>query len=254
MLQVLTEDLGLAPVEDLMLAALTALGQQPGDYSSKMTLELDPEGRAVTATKNILRTLLSTMELNEAGTLADLDSEFLHDFRVAVRRTRSALSQIKGVIPAEPLAYFQQEFAWLGQLTGPTRDMDVYLLKFEDYRNSLPESIGNDLEPLHEFLYAQQKKEQQALAKALKSARYRKLIKAWRTFLEAPLPRAVALPPNASRPTKELANERIWKVYRRVLKEGRAIGPETPAEFLHDLRKNLQETALPDGVFPESVS
>ena len=43
---------------------------------------------------------LQTLRINEDGVRKDLDSEFLHDFRVAVRRTRSALSQIKGVFPA----------------------------------------------------------------------------------------------------------------------------------------------------------
>ena len=44
---------------------------------------------------------LDTLEANVEGTRADLDSEFLHDLRVATRRTRSALSQIKAVLPAE---------------------------------------------------------------------------------------------------------------------------------------------------------
>ncbi|MFC1662475.1 CHAD domain-containing protein, partial [Gemmatimonadota bacterium] len=39
------------------------------------------------------------MRANEVGMLKNLDSEFLHDFRVAVRRTRSGLTQLKGVFP-----------------------------------------------------------------------------------------------------------------------------------------------------------
>jgi CHAD domain-containing protein len=38
-----------------------------------------------------------------------------------------------------------------------------------------------------------------------------------------------------------VANERIWRVYRRALKEGGAIGPETPAEDLHELRKTCKK-------------
>jgi len=32
---------------------------------------------------------------------------------------------------------FSRKFAWLGEITGPTRDLDVYLLNFGAYKNSL---------------------------------------------------------------------------------------------------------------------
>ena len=62
------------------------------------------------------------------GTIADVDSEFLHDFRVAVRRTRSLQRQLEPVFPPEPLAHFRSEFRWLQQATGPVRDLDVHQL------------------------------------------------------------------------------------------------------------------------------
>ena len=34
----------------------------------------------------------------------------------------------------------------------------------------------------------------------------------------------------------DVASDRIWRAYRRVTRHGRAIGPETPGEGLHDLR------------------
>ena len=47
-----------------------------------------PAGAAAAA---ILLRLLDTIDANVAGVLADTDTEFLHDLRVSVRRTRSAL-------------------------------------------------------------------------------------------------------------------------------------------------------------------
>ncbi len=240
-LKVFIKDLGLSPISDnLLLTALSALGKQPGVYTSKLNLHLDPEMRADEATKTVLSRLIDTTVANEEGTRNDIDSEFLHDFRVSVRRTRSALSQIKGVLPESILNRFKPEFAWLGQITGPTRDMDVYLLSFDGYRDSLPESVQADLDPLRSFLQDHQRIEQKALAKALDSSRYKKLIKSWRTFLETPVPKRSSLP-NANRPIGQVARERTWRVYRRVLKEGRAIKPETPAEALHELRKTCKK-------------
>ncbi len=243
MSQLLLRELGVAPAEpdNPMLAGLKALGIRPGDYSSKLRLRLDADMAATPATQYILGELLSTLEANEAGTRADLDSEFLHDFRVAVRRTRSALSQIKGVFDPTRIAHFRLEFAWLGQVTGPTRDMDVYLLKFDAYRRSLPAAVGADLEPLHGFLRAHQKTEHRRLIAALDSPRYQALLEQWRAFLQAPpLPR-VDEAPHARRPVAELASERIWRMYRRVLREGRAIDSGSPAEALHELRKTCKK-------------
>jgi CHAD domain-containing protein len=50
--------------------------------------------RADVAAKYIYSHLLKAIKDNEQGTIADTDSEFLHDFRVAVRRPRAGLSQL----------------------------------------------------------------------------------------------------------------------------------------------------------------
>jgi CHAD domain-containing protein len=100
--------------------------------------------------------------------------------------------------------------------------------------------LQDALEPLRSFLQSRHASEQKALSRKLASPHFRKLLKEWRTFLEAPVPeRAVAA--NAARPVREVADERIWKMYRRVLKEGRAIGDASPAEELHELRKSCKK-------------
>ncbi len=74
------------------------------------------------------RAHLAAMRWNEAGLRADLDSEFLHDWRVAVRRTRCLLGQLKQVFPAGETRRLRSELGWLARLTGPLRDLDVFLL------------------------------------------------------------------------------------------------------------------------------
>ena len=240
----LEDDLGLErlPHDDFQ-RAVSAIGRVPGDYSSKTTIQLQPQVPAGEATRQIHRELLETLRRNEDGTRRDLDSEFLHDFRVAVRRTRSALSQIREVLPAAGVAWFKQEFAWLGRATGPTRDLDVYLLKFDNYRNALPPEIRPHLDPLADFLVEEQRRSQRALAKLLAGARYRQLLVDWERFLDedhlpegAEAPEGAKGPLAASRPILEVARQRIWKSYRRVIRKGKAITDETPAEALHEVR------------------
>ncbi len=228
--------MGLARVEESELRlALACIDREPGDYSSKLRLELEPDMPAKEATGLILRTLLGTIEANEEGVRRDLDSEFLHDFRVAVRRTRSALRQIKGVYPPEVVDKFSDEFRWLGQITGPTRDLDVYLLKMADYGVTLPAQVVEELEPLVHFLRQRQEIEQRRMRCSLGEDRYRSLMSSWRELLERPAA-AAAEYPNAGRPIREVASEHIWKAYCGVRAKGLAIQPDTPAVALHRLR------------------
>ncbi len=235
------ESLGMQVVsESLFEVAVTGIGRRPGDYNSKLNYRLDPQGRCDATAKQINLSLLSTLEANVEGAKANLDSEFLHDLRVATRRTRSAMSQIKGVFDEQELEPFKKGFSWLGQATGPTRDMDVYLLKFDNYQQSLPAKIRPDLEPFRDFLQAHHEKAHRDLVRKLKSPHFRKLMKDWRQWLETPVAN-VSFQPNAVRPIAALADQRIYKMYKRVLKDGKAIHADSPAESLHDLRKDCKK-------------
>jgi CHAD domain-containing protein len=55
----------------------------------------------------------------------------------------------------------------------------------------------------------------------------------WRAYFEGAL---VPGCDHAAMPVTELADARIWKMYRRVMKEGAAIDDDSPAEALHELR------------------
>jgi len=239
--EILTTKLGLMPTDKpVLLAALRLQGRRPLEYSSKLNINLDPTMRADIATKYIYSHLLKAIKNNEQGTIDDTDSEFLHDFRVAVRRTRSGLSQIKSVLPDNICSPYAEFFSWLGQITGPTRDLDVYLLNFEHYKSCLPASIREDLNPLHDFLLAKKKKAYKELATKLQSTKYKTTLSEWEQYLKKPSFKK-PIEQNAHLTIKELADKRIWKVFNRVLHEGDAINRESPAEALHTLRKTCKK-------------
>ena len=220
-------------------AAYQAAGIVPGSYSSKIRVSLLPALTAAEATHRIFLHLLDTLEANVAGTRADLDSEFLHDLRVAVRRTRSALSQIKGVLPADRTAAFREGFGWLGEVTGPKRDLDVFLLQFPDYRDAVPADLRADLEPFRQFLLEESARQRAALARRLGSPHFHTLVRDWRAFLEAPPDLGAA--ENAALPVKGVADARIWRLFRRIIVAGRAIGAATAPAQLHELRKDCKK-------------
>jgi len=240
-LQVVNQQLALkVDGQGMVQMAMAAVELQPVAYSSSLNLKLSPETHIEVVMRNILLRLLEIMQVNEWGIRADLDSEFLHDFRVAVRQSRSALGQIKGVLPHKIWNRFSRKFEWLGEITGPTRDLDVYLLNFVSYKNSLPLPVRDDLDPFYYFLGKHRAIEHKKLVMHLESARYIKMIAAWLAYLKAPLSARTALP-NAHCSTLDIANQRIWRMARRVIKEGEAINASSPPEDLHELRKSCKK-------------
>jgi len=236
----LTEELGIRVLDRPVLElALGLEGRKPNDYSSKLKIVLDPVMRSDLAGKLIFGTLLKTIKANEQGVIADLDAEFLHDFRVAVRRTRTGLSQLKGVLPSDVNAYFADFFSWLGQVTTPTRDLDVYLAKFETYKQQLPADLHADLEPFLALLQEKKLKNQQDLADKLRSQKFRKALVEWEQCLKSQAYPKLAKMSHMD--IKTLADRRIWKTYRRILEEGGAITVNSPPGDLHELRKTCKK-------------
>ena len=221
-------------------AAYRALDLIPGGYSPKIRVTLAPELTAHEAMRRIHLEILDTLEANVDGAVADLDAEFLHDLRVSVRRSRAALSQVKGVFPPAAVARFRDGFGWLGQITGPKRDLDVFLLGMPDYLQDVPEELRADLDPFRAFLLEEHAREGRELAKQLVSGDFQTLLEDWRAFLQAP-PTDEEDMPNARLPVAEVAGARIWRAFRRVLKEGRAIDDASPPPQLHELRKDCKK-------------
>lgn len=223
----------------LLLDILQLQGRRPKDYSAKISLDLVAESPADEACKVIFNPLLRVIKLNEQGVIADIDSEFLHDFRVAVRKTRVGLNLLKTIVPDERLMEHREFFNWLGQISGETRDVDVYLLNFEDYKNQLPKDNRQSINPLQTFLTAKKTKLHKQLAQKLQSKKYKTGLTKWQTFVTA----ATNLGTNESHSpeTKLFADQKIWQLYKRVIKQAEAIDRDSPPEALHRLRKSAKK-------------
>jgi CHAD domain-containing protein len=243
--------------------ALHALGRRPGDYSNKVDTDITAAQPASQAAATVLLRLLDTIEANVAGVLADTDTEFLHDLRVSVRRTRSALklfgdaltgaaaSGAAAVLTEEDVAFFAAEFKWVGDLTTPTRDLDVHLLDFDDTARGLNAAKPDDLEPFRTYLEQRRRKEFRALTRGLRSARLTELRNGWRARLTTikdgnPGARGTTVRSGQGRQaaggtTGTLAAERTRTAFAKVARRGAVITAESPAESLHDLRKRCKE-------------
>ncbi len=238
----LERQLGFKPADEpLVDEAVRVAGGVPGGFPAKVEVPLRPEERADVAAASVLRALLEIIEANLEGTIEDLDSEFLHDLRVSVRRSRAVQRELKGVFPPAELAHFRAEFRWLQQETGDARDLDVHVLEFESMRALVPEVMRGDLDPLLDVLRTRRVRARRRLVSALRSKRTTTLLPAWRTFLDGLETRPEDDRPDAARPVGEVAGERIRKVYRQMVRMGRAIDEASPAQDYHELRKKGKE-------------
>ncbi|MDQ6777794.1 MAG: CHAD domain-containing protein [Actinomycetota bacterium] len=238
----LIDDLGLRAADRSALdEAVLATGGTPGGASAKVDVALAPDERSDVAVASILTRLAEVIDANLPGTIADVDPEFLHDYRVAVRRSRAVMRELKGVFPPEHLARFRVELRWLQQVTGSARDLDVYVLDFDELRSGLAEPARSDLEPLLRVLRDRRVLAHREMVWALRSERAVEMHAQWPAFLRELVPLPVEDRPDAIRPIGELSGERIVKVYRRMVKMGRAIDDSSRAESLHELRKQGKE-------------
>jgi chromosome partitioning protein len=191
------------------------------------TTEITAQMPASVAVARLLLRLLDTLEQNVDGVLRDIDTEFLHDLRVAVRRTRSAIKLLGDALPAGLAAPYAAEFKWLGDLTTPTRDLDVHLLGFGAMTEQLLAASPADLEPFRAFLVRRRAREFRRLAAGLRSARFKALTDDWRKAL-LEVRDAAGRKPGAAAPTAaDLAVSRTGRAFRRVAAQGAAITPDS---------------------------
>jgi len=226
--------------DNMMKLALAESGMGTSEYTTKLNLFLDPEMPAEDALKQILLRLLEFMQQNTAGAVRGVDTEFMHDYRVSIRKTRSALTQINNVLAQGSITSFNKFFAGLGKLTTPVRDLDVFLLKLDSYQNDLKKSARIQLQPLREHLTQSRVTAQKKFVETLKTAEHRQTIREWREFLENTEPTTPPLE-NTSKKAYALAGELIWNMYQLALDEGNAITDDTEAEALHELRKTCKK-------------
>ena len=226
-------------------SVIANLGLRPDSELVEQVYEAAPQRvptSAAAAWIAVLRDQLDEITSHLPGAIAGEDPEELHDLRVAVRRSRSALRHAKGVLPSELLECFRPELTELQQATGAARDLDVLLADV-----SAQEDV--DLAPLHSLLQTRAATTRDELVATLSSDQTKALLDDWGRTLDA-LAASVddddadewgRWPKQANRDVVDVANARIDRQRKRVLKRGREITESSPPERLHELRKQGKE-------------
>jgi CHAD domain-containing protein len=226
---------GLAPADTSLFQALAlSAGVEPGRHRSGPEPTFHRKTPAVHAFAETMAQLGEVVRDNLDGTLKELDIEFLHDFRVAVRRSRSVLKVAANVLDPATTAYYAEELKWLGDATSLSRDLDVNLL---DFGKGLDPVDLLAVQPFRDLLDKRGRRAHAALNRALRSDRCTVLLERWETDFGRP----EVAGPDAATTSGDLARTLLTRAWKRVSKRGEAIAADSPAEALHDLRKRAKE-------------
>src|SRR5690606_34351518 len=147
-------------------------------YRAKPAIAITADTSAFDAANHIIASCIAVARMNEAGIVADHDTEFLHDYRIQLRKIRSVLSLFKGVYDDAQTLELKTRFSALMAPTGALRDLDVYLLDKPQYDKLLPENLHGGLDALFTVLGQRREAEHIRLCRHLESQAYKQEIKA----------------------------------------------------------------------------
>jgi CHAD domain-containing protein len=221
---------GDGPVE----ALLRHVGRVPKKYTLRPVFGLGMDTPAREAVGRIVRSILGIAERNVPGIVNDLDTEFLHDYRICLRKVRSVLSLVKDVYPAEETGRMRKILGDLARQTNRLRDLDVYLLARDEYVGLLPPVLRPALDGMFKDFLAEREREVRRTVSKMRAASTRRHLREVEEHFSAETPHEPS--PAAGLPVGPLVFRRIYKRYLKIRRIAAGIGAETPDEAVHRLR------------------
>ncbi len=216
---------------------LALFNKMHADAPVNAPVPLRPHQSATRALGLILLGQLRILAANVDGIRSDTDTEFLHDFRIACRRSRSLLTQVRGAFPGRGTASFRDTFAWLSASTSPQRDLDVFLSALPGLAARLSGRHERALTPLLDALVERRRQAHTDLVLNLNGVRFRNFLPDWRHYLEGFAGRH-APRMNSAPFALVAANDALRRLHRRLLRDGARCGIGTYSPVLHELRKD----------------
>lgn len=178
-------------------------------------------------------------DANLAAAVAGHHPEGVHQFRVGLRRFRTALTLFKDYIPASQRAWLKTEAKELGDLLGPARDLDVFLGEL-----ALPVAHAAVSDPQVAVMMRSAREARGAaharLADALTDRRYRRFMTRLSTWIEGQGWRTGQNAHDGEAGARGFARTTLNRRLAKIQKRAKAIMESAPEE-LHELRIDIKK-------------
>jgi CHAD domain-containing protein len=209
-------------------------GCKPENWTAKPACQISPSMTIRDAIRNLATASLETCRRCEAGIMQDIDTEFLHDYRVSLRRLRSTLKLVKHVYPPDTTKLVLGDLAAIARRTNRLRDLDVCLLRREEYISSVPPELVDALEGMFVDLEQDRFQQQKAVAEQLQTQLYReRMRRLGQVFDES---RCWPISAHSHLLTQALAGRVLAKRYRRMCRDVARLRVKSTDQQIHDLR------------------
>ncbi len=200
--------------------------QAIGLQSPLQPTHVSPTAPSVDHLKANFRAEVEAILAHDPGARLGLDSEDVHQMRVSTRRLRAILRAAKPMLAPEWVDGLRTELAWLGEVLGTVRDLDVLLEHFHTEAAALDPREHRAFERVLTSFGAERTEARAAMMEALRSDRYLKLVD--RLEVDADAPQVVS--PEVS--LRALAAAQFKKLRRTI----HDLGPEPSDAALHAAR------------------
>lgn len=192
-------------------------------------------------TEQVVRSLAVAM-LQQAsgqvpGVIADVDTEFLHHFRVCFRKVRSLVGLLHKSLPEEAVAILKPELSEIAGKTNKLRDLDVFLLEKGNYQEMLPSSFSKGLNELYEKIEREREREWVNIKNYFLSDDYEVRLAVCISGLSS----SSALKTSISeKPLLPVVEKLALKRYQKILDKAALIDDKTVDAEIHELRKEFK--------------
>ncbi|MBW6508048.1 MAG: CHAD domain-containing protein [Desulfuromonadales bacterium] len=230
---------GLNPVTRTCPSAITRkfllqrCGLNPNPPATKPGFHVNPDLPTAEIVLRMVAELLSLARQQEEGLIADIDSEFTHQYRVNLRKGRSLLSLFKKELTPQLYCAIQKPLKSMAKTTNQLRDLDVFLLDQDGYRAMLPAHFHPGLEGLFKRLRGRRRKVWCKVTATLKQEEYLETAQQLEQRLKEP-PDLSA--PRSGTAIKKRVSRKILSQYRKIKRHDARIDATTPDDRVHEVR------------------
>jgi CHAD domain-containing protein len=220
-------------------AVLPHLCALPRHEEIQPRLQHPPSAPCRQAVFDLAAAMLTATRHYEAGIAAGVEIECLHRYRVLLRRTRSLLGLMKGVLPSDDMQVLRLELARIAARTNRLRDLDVFLASLPDYEALLPEPLRPGLAGVTAQARRERGLERGRVLSLLRSRDYAsRLARLAATFAA---PDDYPPTPLAGEALGQAIRQRLWRQCRSVVKTIPAVRTSATADgYLHRLRLRVK--------------
>lgn len=190
--------------------------------------------------REVLHQLGDTVGERWPAVRAGVDPEAVHQLRIALRQARAVLWASRDVLPDHTRADALDLAGALADRTGDARDLDVQLVEWDARLDAADPAHRTALQPVRDLLAERRQTVHDDLAAALDELDGEAWAARWHALVDIARDTDGHRPRRARRRVGPVVARRLEQAHRRLVHDGRAISDDSPADQLHDLRKDAK--------------